>query len=83
MDTRCPGQDLRSLRPDDVFEERCPACGAAVEFFKTDRSRRCAACGVRFRNPRFDAGCVAWCAVAAECIDRRAHTAGAGSVDPD
>ena len=69
MDPKCPGQDSRYLRPEDVYEVPCPSCGAAVEFFKVDRSRKCTACGTRFRNPRLDLGCAAWCRYAKECID--------------
>ena len=69
MVERCPGQDARFLKPDEVHDEACPACGAAVEFFKDDRSRKCPGCGTRFRNPRLDIGCAAWCPYAAECVD--------------
>jgi hypothetical protein len=66
---RCPGQDLRYLKPEDVRDERCPRCGGAVEFFKDDRSQKCRTCGTRFRNPRLDMGCAKWCPHAEECID--------------
>ena len=69
MDERCPGQDLRYLRPDQVHEDACPSCGAQVEFFRDDRSRRCPACGTRFRNPKLDLGCLKWCPYADECVD--------------
>lgn len=38
---RCPGQDRRNWRPDDVFEHTCPHCGGQVEFMKTDAKRAC------------------------------------------
>ena len=66
---RCPGQDPRYLKPSDVYEVPCPSCGARVEFFRDDRSRRCPACGTRFRNPHRDVGCAKWCPYAKECID--------------
>ncbi len=69
MEIRCPGQDSRYLKPEDVRDHPCPGCGAPVEFFKTDRSRKCPACGVRFRNPGIDLGCAKWCRYAKECID--------------
>ena len=69
MIERCPGQDLRYLKPDDVYEAACPACGGKVEFFKDDRSRKCPSCGARFRNPRIDLGCAKWCPYASECLD--------------
>jgi len=65
---KCPGQDSRYWKPDDVFDVPCPACGEPVEFFKGDLLRRCPGCGYRFRNPNFDLGCAEWCAHAAECL---------------
>ena len=65
---QCPGQDTRYWKPDDVFEIPCQACGHAVEFFKTDASRRCARCGERLQNPRVSMGCAQWCAYAKECL---------------
>ena len=69
MAEKCPGQDLRYLKAEDVYEVTCPSCGAKVEFFKNDKSQKCGACGTRFRNPRLDMGCAKWCPHAAECID--------------
>ena len=69
MNTQCPGQDSRFWPRDYARDEKCPACGGPVEFFKDDRSRQCPACGARFRNPRRDPGCAAWCPHAAECLD--------------
>ena len=69
MSERCPGQDLRHLKPEDVYEATCPACGSRVEFFRDDRSRKCPGCGARFRNPRLDLRCAEWCRFASECID--------------
>jgi hypothetical protein len=69
MIDRCPGQDLRYLKPDDVYEAACPACGGRVEFFRDDRSRKCPSCGARFRNPGIDLGCAEWCPYASECLD--------------
>ena len=66
---RCPGQDSRYWKPGDVHEAPCPGCGRPVEFFKDDLSRKCPACGTRFRNPRRDLGCAKWCPYASECVD--------------
>ena len=71
MSQKCPGQDSRFWRPGDIYTIVCPYCGAGVEFFKDDRSRRCTSCGVRFKNPRLDLGCAKWCAYARECVDYR------------
>jgi len=65
---QCPGQDTRYWKPDDVFEVPCQACGQAVEFFKTDASRRCPGCGERLQNPRISMGCAQWCAYAKQCL---------------
>ena len=69
MAAKCPGQDTRYWKPDDVREVACPRCGGKVEFFKDDRSRKCPHCGARFRNPCIDLGCAEWCPYAAECVD--------------
>jgi len=66
--SRCPGQDTRYWRPEDVFEVPCPACEKPVEFFKTDSVRKCDNCGYRFRNPKLDLGCAEWCPAAADCL---------------
>ena len=66
---KCPGQDSRFWTLKDVNTAPCPKCGAEVEFFKDDRSRKCSACGTRFKNPYLDMGCTEWCAYAKECID--------------
>ena len=63
---RCPGQDARLLRPEDVFEVSCP-CGEAVEFFRDDARRLCPRCGRSLLNPRRDLGCAAWCRHGREC----------------
>ena len=66
---RCPGQDMRYFKPGDVYDVACPSCGARVEFFRDDRSRKCSSCGARFRNPRIDMRCAEWCQHAKECLD--------------
>jgi hypothetical protein len=70
---KCPGQDSRFWKVDDVKTSPCPKCGAGVEFFKDDRSRKCPECGTRFKNPHLDLGCAEWCAYAKECIDYMAR----------
>jgi DNA-directed RNA polymerase subunit RPC12/RpoP/chorismate mutase len=65
---KCPGQDSRFWKPGDIFETRCPACGAEVEFFKDDTARRCPRCGRRFVNPKMDFGCAAYCPYAEQCL---------------
>jgi hypothetical protein len=65
---RCPGQDRRYWTEDAVFEVPCPRCGASVELFKDESSRRCTSCGAKVRNPRISFDCAQWCAYAEECL---------------
>lgn len=71
---KCPGQDSRYWRPGDIFEAKCPQCGAGVEFFKDESSRRCKQCGHLFMNPQMDFGCASYCKYAEQCL---------GSLSPD
>jgi hypothetical protein len=63
----CPGRDRRSWTADDIFDEPCPRCGEAIEFFKDDRRRRCSSCGLMVPNPRLNEGCAKWCGAAERC----------------
>jgi hypothetical protein len=65
---KCPGQDTQYWKPGAIYEEKCPECGGAVEFFKDDTSRKCGQCGHRFVNPRMDFGCAAYCQYAEQCL---------------
>jgi len=65
---KCPGQDSRYWDQHAIFEAQCPKCGAAVEFFKDDSSRRCSHCGERMANPQTDFGCAAYCPYAEQCL---------------
>ncbi len=67
---RCPGQDLRFWKPDDIFCSRCPFCDAEMEFWKDEPFLFCRKCGREVRNPRLDLGCAKWCKFAAECLGR-------------
>lgn len=71
---RCPGQDRRYWKPEDIFEEPCPHCGGAVEIWKDDVTLRCPHCRQVITNPRFDPGCAAWCSYATKCLGERALT---------
>jgi Zn ribbon nucleic-acid-binding protein len=68
MIVKCPGQDTRFWKPDDVYSVECPKCGQPVEFFKDDIRRRCKQCGHMFINPRMDLGCARWCQYADQCV---------------
>lgn len=65
---RCPGQDQRFWKPEDIFEADCPQCGKAVEFFKDEPRLKCRNCGHTVVNPRMDLGCAEWCQYADQCL---------------
>jgi hypothetical protein len=64
---RCPGQDQRFWKPEDVFEINCPQCGHSVEFFKDEPKLKCRRCGNLVINPRIDMGCAEWCQYGEQC----------------
>lgn len=64
---RCPGQDQRFWKPDDVFEVKCPGCNQTIEFFKDELKLKCHKCGRMVINPKIDLGCVEWCKYAEQC----------------
>ena len=68
MITKCPGQDTRFWKPNDVYNVACPTCGKPVEFFKDDIRRRCRNCGHMFINPHLNLGCARWCQYADQCV---------------
>ena len=65
---RCPGQDQRFWKPEDIFEVRCPGCGQPVEFFKDEPKLNCRKCGHLVVNPKIDLGCAEWCQYAEQCM---------------
>jgi len=65
---KCPGQDSRYWQSNAIFESTCTKCGAAVEFFKDDTSRKCDRCGNRMMNPKMDFGCASYCEYAEQCL---------------
>ena len=68
-DMRCPGQDTRYWRAEDICEVACPDCGRGVEFFPDDILRRCPGCGRALSNPKFNMGCLEWCRYAEKCLE--------------
>jgi len=66
---RCPGQDQRFWKPDDIFEVQCPFCVAALEFWKDEPHLKCPQCRRLVVNPRLDLGCAEWCRHASECLE--------------
>ena len=65
---RCPGQDQRFWKPEDIFEISCPKCGKSIEFFKDEPKLKCRNCGHLVVNPKIDLGCAEWCQYAEQCI---------------
>ncbi|NOR66494.1 MAG: HD domain-containing protein [Woeseiaceae bacterium] len=65
---RCPGQDQRFWKPEDIFEVQCSGCGRAIEFFKDEPKLKCRGCGQIVVNPKIDLGCAEWCQYAEQCL---------------
>lgn len=65
---RCPGQDQRLWKPEDIFDVRCPNCKHEIEFWKDEPYRECPDCKKIIRNPRLDIGCAEWCKFSKECL---------------
>ena len=65
---RCPGQDTRFWKPEDIFEDPCPHCGKTTDFWKDEPWRRCGSCGKNVPNPKLDLGCAKWCKYAEQCL---------------
>jgi HD superfamily phosphodiesterase len=65
---RCPGQDQRFWKPEDIFEVQCPGCGETVEFFKDEPKLKCRKCKQMVVNPKIDLGCAEWCQYAEQCL---------------
>lgn len=68
LTSKCPGQDTRYWTAEDIHEQPCPYCGAAVEFLKTDLQVRCPHCKKKVVNQKFNLGCAQWCAYAEQCL---------------
>ena len=65
---RCPGQDQRFWKPEDIFEVQCPGCSNKMEFFKDEPKLKCRNCGQMIVNPKIDLGCAEWCQYAEQCL---------------
>jgi hypothetical protein len=65
---RCPGQDQRFWKPEDIFEVQCPGCSNKMEFFKDEPKLKCRNCGQVVVNPKIDLGCAQWCQYAEQCL---------------
>ena len=49
---KCPGQDRRFWKFEDICVIKCPNCGRVLEFFKDEPRLRCKGCGEIVFNPR-------------------------------
>jgi len=65
---KCPGQDQRYWKPEDIFEVQCTSCGHAIEFFKDEPKLKCRKCGQIVANPKIDLGCAEWCQYGEQCL---------------
>jgi ribosomal protein S27E len=64
---KCPGQDTRYWKGDDIFEIQCPYCYNKVEFFKDDSSMKCKGCENVVFNPKIKTDCFQYCKFADQC----------------
>lgn len=64
---RCPGQDQRYWKPEDIQTVPCPGCGEKVEIWKDEPLRACPACGKDIPNPKIDPTCARWCPSSKDC----------------
>lgn len=65
---KCPGQDQRFWKPEDIFEVKCNSCGHIIEFFKDEPKLKCRKCGQVVANPKIDLGCAEWCRYSEQCL---------------
>ena len=65
---KCPGQDQRFWKPEDIFEVPCSGCGHTIEFFKDEPKLKCRKCGQIVVNPKIDLGCAEWCQYGDQCL---------------
>ncbi|HBC88354.1 MAG TPA: hypothetical protein DCZ94_15495 [Lentisphaeria bacterium] len=77
---RCPGQDMRFWKPEDIFTLKCPHCGNEMEFWKDEPFLICKKCSNEIKNPRIDLGCAKWCKFADQCLGRASKDESASPV---
>ncbi len=64
MTARCPGQDARNIRPEELI---CRVCGYKVEIFSDELKVKCPKCGNLACKDRLPS-CIDWCNFARECV---------------
>ena len=67
---RCPGQDMRNWKPEDIYYVPCPYCRTEIEFWKDEPLRHCPKCKIEIQNPKIDIGCAEWCKYSKECLGK-------------
>ena len=65
---KCPGQDQRFWKPDDIFEVNCPYCQTPTEIWKDEPKVKCPNCHNQVINPKLDFGCAEWCKYSKQCL---------------
>ena len=78
---RCPGQDPRFWKPEDILEAKCPKCGKSIEFFKDEPRLKCRNCGHLVVHPKIDLGCAQWCQYAKQCTGNSKNEEGKADDD--
>ncbi len=80
---RCPGNDMRFWKPEDIFFLSCPFCSEQIEFWKDEPARVCPSCNKEVPNPKIDSGCAKWCRFADECRERPTEGSAESPPRPD
>ena len=66
-DGHCPGQDLRTWKPCDIYDVICPHCQNSIEFWKDEPVRTCPKCKQFVTNPKLNRACAQWCSHSKDC----------------
>jgi DNA-directed RNA polymerase subunit RPC12/RpoP len=66
MDQKCPGSILVKEPIPEIF--KCLNCGADVEIWTNELTRKCSSCGESVSKELTNMACVQWCKQAKECI---------------
>ena len=54
-----------------IYEKKCPRCGAEIEIFSIDVKADCPNCGFTVYNDTLS--CVQWCKYARECVGEKMY----------
>lgn len=64
MNFKCPGQDSRFLKCEEI---ECPGCAYMVEVFSDEVKAVCPKCKIKFLRKRLPS-CADWCKFAVDCL---------------